>query len=174
MGGFVRTALPIVAVLERGQGTLTLADLTGMLTKHDSRRFPDDATVVFAIEQYIACLKIEEGMVSYDRNASNYTQHVALRERLVQQFLHQVVKGMERFQLYPFHDRMNSPSCYIGVPWEQVPPNEHIGMGAPASDVPLACDYRFDGLNQCSGACGVDRMTRMRALFTHLTKDVPD
>jgi hypothetical protein len=159
MATFTLAFSPTMLVLQNG-GRIKISDLHKKLFGIRPLLFRDEKSVEEAIDTYIACLKIEGEEVVFNREAQHYTKIVNIYEREIQEALHGAIPDMERWQLYPFKTRSNSPECYIGIPWAEIPNND-MRMGQPGeSDYPEMCD--FDG-KQCRTGCRVsDEVLRRR------------
>jgi len=105
-----------------------------------------------AITNYTGCLKIEIGdRVRFNRVAETYARF-DIMEREVDVLLHEQVPDMKRFELYPHISPKTSPTCQLGVPWEQVPRDEMaVKQGG---DPYIRCDFRQKE-RRCSLGCGV-------------------
>ena len=108
------TLVPILTVISNG-GKIEFSELIKKLVEYDSSRFRNENSVIQAME-YNSCLKIQGNKVVFNKNALKYASH-SIHERHVQHVLHKSIPNMEKFQLYPYVTKENSPVCYVGVPW---------------------------------------------------------
>lgn len=143
------TFFPIAEVLKAG-GEMSFDELAKKLIDFDPSRFKDEETVERAVNIYAYCLNFDGGTVKFNREAKRYAQY-SIMERSIQAGLHGTIPNMERFQLYPFKARNNSEGCYLGLDWADIPESQ------PGESFPIACDFRGDGNDACTLACGISK-----------------
>src|SRR3972149_6552874 len=134
---WIQTYCVIVEVLKNG-GAIKIDKLEKKLTEIDPLRFRG-RVVEGTVDDYAACLEIEDNQVIYNKTARRYTQlssSLAFMERSIQAALHKTIKNMEHWQLYPYLDRSNSGECYLGISWKDIP--IHKGLDREIND----CDFR--------------------------------
>jgi hypothetical protein len=153
--------LPILAVLENG-GRMSLEKLAIDLIKRDPNRFGRDVRGI--IENNINCLKIDGDNVVYDKTATSYTKHWSLIERSAQQLFHNAIPNMEEFQLYPYTTRKNSPYCNLGIPWENIPEEDHP-EGLEWFGDQQNCNFREQGKKHCGFSCGIDENKALGSIY---------
>ena len=141
MATWTRTYLPIKVVLTMG-GELNFKNLAEIVMQEEPMRFRDMSVLEDALDYYIDCLIYEDGKVRYNKDAIKYTKK-GLFERSIQFVLHGSVRDMEKWQLYPLKTRKNSKTCYIGVPWEEIPPETQI-EGEEVKPYIESCDFRTE------------------------------
>lgn len=149
MTTFALTLMPILKTLENG-GEINFKILSNELIKLDPRRFRDLRCVEEGIDHYTACLTFKDEIVRYNKDSKNYAKF-SIMERDIQAILHEAIKNMEEFQLYPFKTRKNSDKCYIGIKWKDIP-KDNDGLDKSYNS---SCNYRKDGLDECHAGCRV-------------------
>ena len=149
MATFSLNLVPVMEVLLSG-GRMKISELADKVFEMNPILFRE-GSLLRTIDAYSACLKIDGGSVVFDRSAESYTRFVYIYERAVQAAVHGAVPDMEKWQLYPFKTRDNSDSCYIGVPWSDIPDTDMFGQKEKRR-YSTRCDYKK---GSCTGRCGV-------------------
>ena len=79
---------------------MNLKELSDKLNMASQRHFQDMPEVEFALENYVACLKIVEGdRVIFDRSAKRYAK-IQSMEKDVSSLLHEQVSNILDFEIY--------------------------------------------------------------------------
>lgn len=141
------TMIPPIIVLKNG-GKISLKKLEEKCLEIDTGRFEGE-DMKGIIERYSSCLKEKNGVVRFDTESVKYAKH-GIMERSLQFILHSAIPEMEKWQLYPLKTKKNSPTCYIGAPWEIIP------IDSQEVNYNTFCDFRWDGKDHCTLGCGVD------------------
>ncbi len=152
MATFTYAFCTINQVLKNG-GEMEFSELARVLTQQDPRRFRDEKTVEMAVVRYTDCLRFGGRTVSFDRNAKKYAKF-GIMERDIQAALHESIPNMDEWALYPFKTRKNSNSCYLGIPWEEIPKDPDEGDKYNIN-YPIGCDFRAEGEDTCRSGCRV-------------------
>jgi len=116
--------------------------------------FRDGSSLERDIGTYIECLTIHDGIVRFNKEAKRYGK-VGNMERYIQAGIHKAIENIEKFQLYPYRTRKDSDTCYIGVPWDNVPVGE--GEKMYGHNAPRSCDFRSEGNDSCRRGCGIEK-----------------
>ena len=147
-------ALPIAGVIKH-RGSVKFEQLAQELMTVDPSRFRDIERVEEAVTKYNSCLIYDGDVVRFNYGASRYSNGTFMMERSTQMFLHSMFGDrMKEFALYPFMTRKNSDTCYVGTRWEDISLDE-TERSPPNLPYPILCDFRQNGLEECTGACGV-------------------
>lgn len=97
MATFTLTLLPILVVLKQGR-RMGLKELSDTLTSACPERFDSMERVEWAIDNYTACLKIEEGQVIHDRTAKSFGKY-GIMEEIIRHFLYETIPKREEWDL---------------------------------------------------------------------------
>ena len=151
MTTFTYTYAPTVEVLKNG-GEMPFKVLADKLMAQDPRRFRVEKTVETAIDRYAHCLTSDGAVVRFNKNSDRYARF-SIMERDIQSALHGAIENMEEFQLYPFKTRKNSDSCYLNIPWSEIPKDPH--EEEHNMHYPDGCDFRGNGEDSCRVGCRV-------------------
>ena len=149
MATFTYTFCTISQVLKNG-GEIGFERLADILMQQEPQRFRDKKTVEMAVLKYTSCLIFDGGTVRFNKGAKRYAKY-DIMERDVQAYLHGAVPGMDNWALYPFKTRKNSDTCYLGIPWGEIPKDpdeEKYNM-----NYPKGCDFRGEGEDSCRTGC---------------------
>ncbi len=156
--------LPTAIVLLSG-GSMLFDDLANKLMSADPSRFRGISKVEEAVNRYSNCLENNGHRITYNKNSKSYSKfNSAINERHVQRWLHQTVPDMEKWQLYPFKTPSNSESCYLNIPWKEIPKDTseiHL-QEKYRSGVNYKCDFRCEGENSCTASCGISEETKRK------------
>ena len=101
MATFTLTLLPILVVLRQDR-KIGLKELSDTLTSACPERFDSMETVEWAIDNYTACLKIEDGSVVYDRTAKSFGK-CRIMEESIRQVLYGTIPKREEWDLHTYN-----------------------------------------------------------------------